>query len=161
VEQADVIIEVLDARDPLGCRTRKVEEMILQAVGQKRIILLLNKVDLVPRLVVDEWLTYLRKEFPTVAFKASTQQQRDNLGQSSVDVHVASDRTLSGSECVGADQLVQLLESPVFTFLRLSLLEPDPYLLKCMYSLLMLLPQSSAFVTLRNRLSSVAQYPMV
>ncbi|KAM0792832.1 hypothetical protein ACM66B_002598 [Microbotryomycetes sp. NB124-2] len=56
------------------------------------------------------------------------------------------------------DKLVQLLESPVFTSLRLQLLEPEryPYLLKAMYGLLMLLPQSSAFATLRNRLSAVS-----
>ena len=55
------------------------------------------------------------------------------------------------------DKLVQLLESPVFTYLRLQLLEPDkyPYLFKCLYGILMLLPQSSAFATLRNRLNSV------
>ncbi|SAL98607.1 hypothetical protein [Absidia glauca] len=56
------------------------------------------------------------------------------------------------------DKLVQLLESPVFTYLRLQLLEPEryPYLFKCLYGILMLLPQSSAFSTLRNRLSSVS-----
>ena len=55
------------------------------------------------------------------------------------------------------DKLVQLLESPVFTYLRLQLLEPDryPYLYKCLYGLLMLLPQSSAFAALKNRLNSV------
>jgi hypothetical protein len=56
------------------------------------------------------------------------------------------------------DKLVQLLESPVFTYLRLQLLEPDryPYLYKCLYGLLMLLPQSSAFGALKNRLNSVS-----
>ncbi|RUS14647.1 vacuole-associated enzyme activator complex component, partial [Endogone sp. FLAS-F59071] len=56
------------------------------------------------------------------------------------------------------DKLVQLLESPVFTYLRLQLLEPEkyPFLFKCLYGILMLLPQSSAFVTLRNRLNSVS-----
>ena len=56
------------------------------------------------------------------------------------------------------DKLVQLLESPVFTYLRLQLLEPDryPYLYKCLYGLLMLLPQSSAFAALKNRLQSVS-----
>lgn len=44
------------------------------------------------------------------------------------------------------------------TDLRLQLLEPDrfPYLYKCLYGLLMLLPQSSAFATLKNRLNSVS-----
>ncbi|KAI0034126.1 vacuolar protein 14 C-terminal Fig4p binding-domain-containing protein, partial [Vararia minispora EC-137] len=58
---------------------------------------------------------------------------------------------------VQIDKLVQLIESPVFTYLRLQLLEPDrnPYLFKCLYGLLMLLPQSTAFVALRNRLNAV------
>jgi nuclear GTP-binding protein len=44
VEEADVILEILDARDPLGCRTRQIEELIINAGLDKRIILLLNKV---------------------------------------------------------------------------------------------------------------------
>ncbi|QRV72887.1 vacuole-associated enzyme activator complex component (Vac14) [Ceratobasidium sp. AG-Ba] len=58
---------------------------------------------------------------------------------------------------VQIDKLVQLIESPVFTSLRLQLLEPDrhPYLFKCLYGLLMLLPQSSAFVSLSRRLNAV------
>ena len=42
--------------------------------------------------------------------------------------------------------------------LRLQLLEPDryPHLYKCLYGLLMLLPQSSAFAALKNRLNSVS-----
>eukprot|EP00005_Dracoamoeba_jomungandri_P010628 CAMPEP_0174267894 /NCGR_PEP_ID=MMETSP0439-20130205/35262_1 /TAXON_ID=0 /ORGANISM="Stereomyxa ramosa, Strain Chinc5" /LENGTH=723 /DNA_ID=CAMNT_0015355669 /DNA_START=67 /DNA_END=2238 /DNA_ORIENTATION=+ len=56
------------------------------------------------------------------------------------------------------DKLVQLLESPIFVYLRLQLLEPDqyPYLYKCLYGLLMMLPQSSAFDTLNKRLNCVA-----
>jgi vacuole morphology and inheritance protein 14 len=41
--------------------------------------------------------------------------------------------------------------------LRLQLLEPEryPHLFKCLYGILMLLPQSLAFVSLRNRLNAV------
>ncbi|KAJ8468744.1 hypothetical protein ONZ51_g9455 [Trametes cubensis] len=62
---------------------------------------------------------------------------------------------------VQVDKLVQLIESPVFTYLRLQLLEPEryPYLFKCLYGLLMLLPQSSAFHALRNRLVVVNSAP--
>ncbi|ORY38787.1 ARM repeat-containing protein [Rhizoclosmatium globosum] len=58
---------------------------------------------------------------------------------------------------IQVDKLVQLIESPVFTYLRLQLLEPErfPWLYKCLYGVLMLLPQSSAFATLRNRLGCV------
>lgn len=56
------------------------------------------------------------------------------------------------------DKLVQLIESPIFIHLRLQLLEPAryPFLLKTLYGMLMLLPQSSAFNSLKIRLESVS-----
>ncbi|KAL6450065.1 VAC14 Vacuole morphology and inheritance protein 14 [Candida maltosa Xu316] len=58
------------------------------------------------------------------------------------------------------DVLVQLLESPIFMKLRLNLLEPErnPYLFKTLYGILMILPQSSTFMSLRNRLTTVTNY---
>uniref|UniRef100_K3W541 Vacuolar protein 14 C-terminal Fig4-binding domain-containing protein n=1 Tax=Globisporangium ultimum (strain ATCC 200006 / CBS 805.95 / DAOM BR144) TaxID=431595 RepID=K3W541_GLOUD len=57
------------------------------------------------------------------------------------------------------DKLVQLLESPIFIHMRLQLLEiHEDYhadLVKSLYGLLMLLPQSAAFRMLRDRLVSV------
>ena len=35
--------------------------------------------DLVPKEVVEKWLKHLRNEFPTIAFKASTQSQKQHL----------------------------------------------------------------------------------
>uniref|UniRef100_A0A8C3WZM5 Guanine nucleotide-binding protein-like 3 n=1 Tax=Catagonus wagneri TaxID=51154 RepID=A0A8C3WZM5_9CETA len=71
IEASDVVLEVLDARDPLGCRCPQVEEAIVRG-GQKRLVLVLNKSDLVPRENLENWLNYLKKELPTVVFKAST-----------------------------------------------------------------------------------------
>jgi len=58
---------------------------------------------------------------------------------------------------VQIDQLVHLIESPVFANLRLRLLEPNahPDLMRGLYALLMLLPQSDAFRTLHARLGAV------
>merc|ERR1711920_1075717 len=55
------------------------------------------------------------------------------------------------------DQLVHLLESPVFSRLRLQLLEPrrHPALPKCLLGLAMLLPQAGAFNILRQRIHVV------
>ncbi|KAF9933255.1 Guanine nucleotide-binding protein-like 3 [Linnemannia zychae] len=111
LENADVILEVLDARDPLGCRTKQIERLIMDAGTDKRIILVLNKIDLAPRENVESWLKYLRHEYPTIAFKASTQSQRTNLGQSNVGTELASEDMLTSSECLGADQLVKLLKN--------------------------------------------------
>ncbi|XP_073496147.1 guanine nucleotide-binding protein-like 3-like protein isoform X2 [Phyllobates terribilis] len=109
VEAADVILEVLDARDPLGCRCPQVEQAVVQSGTSKKLVLVLNKIDLVSKPIVEKWLKYLRNEFPTVAFKASTQQQNKNLQQSRVPVTQASEDLLSSGACIGADCLMKLL----------------------------------------------------
>ncbi|KAJ8747719.1 hypothetical protein K2173_012669 [Erythroxylum novogranatense] len=62
---------------------------------------------------------------------------------------------------VQLDKLIRLLETPIFAYLRLQLLEPVRYtcLLKALYGLLMLLPQqSAAFKILQTRLKAVPSY---
>uniref|UniRef100_A0A7N0ZTN5 Vacuolar protein 14 C-terminal Fig4-binding domain-containing protein n=1 Tax=Kalanchoe fedtschenkoi TaxID=63787 RepID=A0A7N0ZTN5_KALFE len=59
------------------------------------------------------------------------------------------------------DKLINLLETPVFAYLRLQLLEPARYvwLLKTLYGLLMLLPQqSAAFKILKTQLKTVPSF---
>ncbi|XP_028261960.1 guanine nucleotide-binding protein-like 3-like protein [Parambassis ranga] len=109
VEASDVILEVLDARDPLGCRCPQVEQAVIQSGTNKKIVLVLNKIDLVSKDIVEKWIKYLRNEFPTVAFKASTQQQTKNLKRSNVPVIQAPAELLSSSACIGAECLMKLL----------------------------------------------------
>ncbi|XP_028303075.1 guanine nucleotide-binding protein-like 3-like protein isoform X3 [Gouania willdenowi] len=109
VEASDVILEVLDARDPLGCRCPQVEQAVIQSGTNKKIVLVLNKIDLVSKDIIEKWIKYLRNEFPTVAFKASTQQQARNLKRSNVSVTQATVELLSSSACIGADSLMKLL----------------------------------------------------
>ncbi|KAL8231312.1 hypothetical protein R6Q57_001090 [Mikania cordata] len=62
------------------------------------------------------------------------------------------------------DKLINLLETPIFAYLRLQLLEPGRYiwLLKALYGLLMLLPQaclqSAAFKILKTHLKTVPSF---
>ena len=73
LEAADVILYVLDARDPEGTRSQEVECQIMAAEnGSKRLILILNKIDLVPPPVLKAWLAHLRRYFPTIPLRAST-----------------------------------------------------------------------------------------
>lgn len=62
------------------------------------------------------------------------------------------------------DKLVQLIESPIFAALRLTLVSKAnncadaQYLAHALFGILMLLPQTEAFDTLRNRLQCVPNY---
>ncbi|KAI9767257.1 MAG: hypothetical protein M1840_005857 [Geoglossum simile] len=72
VESADVVLYVLDARDPEGTRSKEVERMVMASDGgEKRLILILNKIDLVPPAVLKGWLVHLRRCFPTIPLRAS------------------------------------------------------------------------------------------
>jgi nuclear GTP-binding protein len=51
IDSSDVVIHVLDARDPLGTRCRSVEKYIREEAPHKHLLFLLNKCDLVPTTV--------------------------------------------------------------------------------------------------------------
>jgi len=48
IDSSDVVIHVLDARDPLGTRCRSIEKYIREEAPHKHLLFLLNKCDLVP-----------------------------------------------------------------------------------------------------------------
>ncbi|MEJ1276625.1 guanine nucleotide binding protein-like 3 (nucleolar) [Cricetulus griseus] len=106
IEASDVVLEVLDARDPLGCRCPQVEEAIVQS-GHKKLILVLNKSDLVPKENLENWLNYLSKELPTVVFKASTDMKSKEKMLKAKKKAVPFQRKL----CSGKEALCKLLRS--------------------------------------------------
>jgi len=114
IETADVLIEVLDARDPQSCRCEEIEQRVLSLKSDatnrnKRVILLLNKIDLIPTEVLRKWIQLLRREFPVIAFKSNTQNQKSNLSQNRMR-HTNQDTSVT-SQAVGAEALLQLLKN--------------------------------------------------
>lgn len=71
VDSSDVLLQVLDARDPMGTRSSYLEKHLKTEKAHKHLIFILNKVDLVPTWVTQKWVAILSKEYPTVAFHAS------------------------------------------------------------------------------------------
>lgn len=51
IDSSDVVIHVLDARDPIGTRCRSVEKYLKEEAPHKHLIFVLNKCDLVPTSV--------------------------------------------------------------------------------------------------------------
>lgn len=48
LDSSDVIAQVVDARDPMGTRSKHIEEYLRKEKPYKHLILILNKCDLVP-----------------------------------------------------------------------------------------------------------------
>ncbi|KAK9479548.1 NUC091 domain-containing protein [Lipomyces japonicus] len=71
IDSSDVVVHVLDARDPVGTRCQSVEQYIKKEAPHKHLIFVLNKCDLVPTWVAASWVKRLSKEYPTLAFHAS------------------------------------------------------------------------------------------
>ena len=68
VDSSDVLIHVLDARNPNGTRSFFVEKHLKKNCPNKHLIFVLNKCDLVPTNVTQKWMRYLNQFAPTLAF---------------------------------------------------------------------------------------------
>eukprot|EP01071_Lankesteria_metandrocarpae_P000910 Lankesteria_metandrocarpae@DN1129_c0_g1_i1.p1 len=71
VDSSDIIVQVIDARDPMGTRCKHLERYLKKDRPHKYMILLCNKCDLVPTWASARWVKILSSEMPTVAFRAS------------------------------------------------------------------------------------------
>ncbi|XP_076181444.1 nucleostemin 2 [Ptiloglossa arizonensis] len=71
IDSSDVILQVLDARDPLGTRSPPIEKYLKTEKPHKHLMFILNKVDLIPTWVTQRWVAILSADYPTVAFHAS------------------------------------------------------------------------------------------
>lgn len=121
VERSDVIVQIVDARDPLFFLSTDlfmyVSEVAASQKRKKNCVLLVNKADFVSDDRRKEWAQYLdsHHEFPVIQFSALRE-----IGQKPVDAaylthHHDSDvgpvlgSFASGSDIVNAHQLVSLL----------------------------------------------------
>lgn len=102
LDQSDVILQVLDARDPLGTRVGKTMEEMILSRADKKMVLVMNKVDLIPKSAVSGWLTYLRRSHPTIAVKAA----KNAGGQAKGDGAL-----LNSTSAVGMEGILQLLKN--------------------------------------------------
>jgi nuclear GTP-binding protein len=106
---ADIIIEVLDARDPGACRSIELEKEVYNA--GKKLVLLLNKIDLVPKHSVEAWKKHLQRSFPTVTFKAARSGTHRPTHANTSAENAPEGLLRSTHGVVGADELMQLLKN--------------------------------------------------
>ncbi|XP_023438506.2 nucleolar GTP-binding protein 2 [Dasypus novemcinctus] len=71
IDSSDVVVQVLDARDPIGTRSPHIETYLKKEKPWKHLIFVLNKCDLVPAWATKRWVAVLSQDYPTLAFHAS------------------------------------------------------------------------------------------
>lgn len=77
IKEAEIVLEVLDPRDPQAFRIPSVEKRLVD-MG-KKVILVINKSDLVPRSVLEKWRKFLSREYPTIYVSARNRLGTGNL----------------------------------------------------------------------------------
>jgi nuclear GTP-binding protein len=105
IQQSNVILSVLDARDPLGSRCYAIEEFLKTEAPEKKIIFILNKIDLIPKENFIEWLRYLTEIHPTVGFKCVFTSHIQSIGQIGQSTVAPQKKVAS----IGEDLLLNLL----------------------------------------------------
>ncbi|KAF9469566.1 NUC091 domain-containing protein [Collybia nuda] len=71
IDSSDVILHILDARDPLGTLCESVLDYVKKEKSHKQVVLIINKCDLVPNWVTARYIQHLTPRYPTIAFHAS------------------------------------------------------------------------------------------
>ena len=106
LSEADVVMVVLDARDPAACRCAALERALIDC--DKLPILLLNKIDLVPRAAAEGWLATLRRSLPTVPFCCSAAMHPNQASAASNPkkrARTAASATADAASAAGTDAL--------------------------------------------------------
>ncbi|KAG5437363.1 hypothetical protein PCANB_000794 [Pneumocystis canis] len=83
IDLSDVVLYILDARDPQGTRSQQIEKLVLEN-HEKTLVFILNKIDLVPYTILMEWISYLSTLFPCLPMRASTSFSSYSFNHSSL-----------------------------------------------------------------------------
>jgi len=69
LDSSDVVLHVLDARDPLGTFCQNIKNYVDEK-QHKHLVFILNKTDLIPTYMTRQWIQYFSRIGPTIAFHA-------------------------------------------------------------------------------------------
>ncbi|ORC91583.1 GTPase protein [Trypanosoma theileri] len=108
VDNSDVLLQVVDARDPMGCRLTQLERTIRSQFGddRKKVVVVLNKVDLLPsKEVVDAWVHFFEEHegLPCIPFTATA---KGAMGHGYVSSMFRRLRALALNEETGARKAI-------------------------------------------------------
>ena len=118
VEQSDVLLCIVDIRFPLINFPPALYDYVVNK-SHKPLLVLLNKVDLVPRRVVDDWHRYFHRLYPQLPVVAYTSKPRETGSTNEeFDVLVRNRWKVAGGslvlgEAYGVDELMAMCRAVV------------------------------------------------
>ena len=62
IQETDIVIQVLDARNPIGTHNLMIEKFVKNARPEIEIFLVINKSDIIPKNILREWKRYYKKK---------------------------------------------------------------------------------------------------
>ncbi|KAF9076610.1 P-loop containing nucleoside triphosphate hydrolase protein, partial [Rhodocollybia butyracea] len=108
LDEADAVIEVLDARDPLSFRSSHLEEIVASKSGRKT-LLVVNKIDCAPQEAVKAWVSVLRQQqHPTLPFRSASSSLPGNPLIPANDKGKEKTKT-AVDDSLGADAILECL----------------------------------------------------
>lgn len=110
IEMADIVLEVLDARDPANFRCSEAEQLVASKTD-KKLVFVLTKIDLVPLPVLLAWKRELEKEHPVILFKGAT-QKLSTLSMHKLPAHTEQiGELLKSTKSLGTHKLFEFILS--------------------------------------------------
>lgn len=130
LDKADVVLQILDARDPLSYQSTHLQKH-LSAKGKGKLIMVLNKIgmffllrllnptfllltgllDTCPRETVQSWAANLRRNHPTYLFRSASAFLPKLEVQGNASANKVGEPAPSTSDAVGLDSLLKELAS--------------------------------------------------
>ncbi|XP_039280154.1 large subunit GTPase 1 homolog [Nilaparvata lugens] len=108
VERSDIVVQILDARNPLLFRCQDLEKYVKEVSKKKENVLLLNKSDFLTKRQRQIWASHFDREGTKVAFFSAKQTTEANelgtIDEESESKSAVNEETLDASEeeeCIG------------------------------------------------------------
>ncbi|EGT34110.1 hypothetical protein CAEBREN_29533 [Caenorhabditis brenneri] len=93
VEKSDIIVQIVDARNPLLFRSKDLDEYVKEVDPAKQILLLVNKADLLKPQQLASWKDYFKKEEINVIFWSAMDDALEVIAEDGEEAAIPSTST--------------------------------------------------------------------